>query len=199
MPGLVPRLLDRGFGHPAGLLGRIGGRLMARGNAATEHRLVELADPGPTDVVLVVGPGPGVGLRAAALRAERAIAVDPSDVMLDACRRRCANLVKTGAVDLVRGEAARTNQPAASIDVALSVNNVQLWPDRGSGFAELIRVLRPGGRLFVSVHDKWLPGGLDGLGRTVAAAGFDDVRTWRWEPPGRAAGTAAQLSAVRPA
>ena len=197
MTGLISGLLDQGFGHPAGVLGRLGGRLMARGNGSTERRLADLAELKPTDTVLVVGPGPGVGLRTAAERAHRTVGVDPSEVMLDACRRRCADLVEAGVVDLVRGEAADTGQPAASVDVVLSVNNVQLWPDRPAGFAELLRVLRPGGRLLVSAHEKWLPGGLDELGRTVTAAGFDDVRTWRWEPPGRSAGTAAQLSASR--
>jgi SAM-dependent methyltransferase len=81
----------------------------------------------------------------------------------------------------------------------LAVNNVQLWPDWPAGFGELHRVLRPGGRLLLSAHDKWLPGGLAALTAAVTAAGFDNIRTWTWEPPGRGATTAAQLSARRPA
>ncbi|MCX4625579.1 hypothetical protein [Streptomyces sp. NBC_01443] len=66
MESITQRLLTRGFGRPSGLLGLLGGRLMAHGNAATELHVVALAAPAEQDVVLVVGPGPGVGLRAAA-------------------------------------------------------------------------------------------------------------------------------------
>jgi arsenite methyltransferase len=78
------------------------------------------------------------------------------------------------------------------------VNNVMLWPDWQAGFTELRRVLRPGGRMLLSVHEKWLPGGLTALAAAVDAAGFDGIRTWAWEPPGRSATTAAQLQARRP-
>lgn len=193
---ITDRLLDKGFGRPQGLPGRVGGWLMARGNAATEQHLVEVAGLGPDDSVLVIGPGPGVGVQVAATRARRVVAVDPSETMLAACRRRCAPLIARGTVELVHGDAAGTRQPDNSADVVLSVNNVMLWPDLPAAFAELRRVLRPGGRLFVSAHEKWLPGGLSGLAATVGEAGFGTVRTWTWEPPGRMAATAAQLSAT---
>lgn len=198
MTGLAQRLADIGFGKPRGLLGRIGGRLMAHGNAATEKHLVELADLTSEKTVLVLGPGPGIGLHAAALRCHRVIGVDPSELMLAACRRRCANLPDGGTVTLVVGDAESTQQPDASVDVVLSVNNVMIWPDWQAGFTELRRILRPGGRMLLSAHTKWLPGGLTALATAVEKAGFDDIRTWSWEPPGRGAATAAQLQAHRP-
>ncbi|MEJ3655480.1 class I SAM-dependent methyltransferase [Actinomycetes bacterium KLBMP 9759] len=197
MAKIGDRLLDMGFGRPRGLLGRIGGRLMARGNAETERHLVRLAELGPDDDVLVVGPGPGIGLEAAAATAGHVVGVDPSDAMVAACRRRCAASIDGGVVEVRLGDAAHTGQGDASVDVVLSVNNVMLWPDRKAGFTELHRVLRPGGRMLVSVHEKWLPGGLSGLAAAVAEAGFGDVETWTWEPPGRGATTAAQLKARR--
>lgn len=192
------RLADQGFGHPSGLLGRLGGRVMVRGNAATELHMVDLAQLAERDVVLVVGPGPGIGLEAAAERAGRVVGLDPSTVMLEACRRRCGGLVEQGRVQLVQASAAQTGQPDSSVDVVIAVNNVQIWPDQKAGCAELARVLRPGGRLLLSAHQKWLQGGLPALADTVTAVGFTDVRTWTWEPPGRAATTAGQLEAMAP-
>ncbi|MFD2419054.1 class I SAM-dependent methyltransferase [Amycolatopsis pigmentata] len=198
MAGFGDRLADRGFGHPRGVLGRMGGWLMARGNAATERHLAELAHLSPEDAVLVLGPGPGVGLHAAGTRAGHVVGVDPSDTMLAACRKRCAALIDRGVVELARGDAANTGQPDACVDVVLSVNNVMLWPDWPAAFTELKRVLRPGGRILLSAHAKWLPGGSAALAGAAENAGFREVRTWAWEPPGRASTTAAQLIAYRP-
>ena len=112
------------FGRPHGPLGRLGGRLMAQGNAATERHLVDAAGLTPADVVLVVGHGPGVGLEHAGARATRVIGVDPSELMRRAARRRCAGLVARGVVRVEDGTAAATGQPDASVDVVLSVNNI---------------------------------------------------------------------------
>jgi len=117
--------------------------------------------------------------------------------MLEACRRRCAELIEQGRVRLVEATAEHTGQPDCSMDVVIAVNNVQVWPDQLAGCSELARVLRPGGRLLLSAHQKWLPDGLPALANTVAAASFTDIDTWTWEPPGRSASTAAQLQARR--
>ncbi len=149
--------------------------------------------------MLVLGPGPGIGLAAAGARSAHVIGIDPSEVMLAACRRRCADLIEQGRVRLIRGVAEQTGQPAGSVDVVLAVNNVHIWGDRRAAFSELHRVLGPDGRLVLSAHEKWLPGGLGALAADVERAGFEKIETWTWEPPGRGATTAAQLRARRAA
>lgn len=151
------QVLRRGFGRPEGTWGRLGGWLMARGNGPTEKHVVELADLQPKEHVVVLGPGPGVGLRAAGKRAAIVVGIDPSDTMLLAARHRCADLVEAGKVHLICGDAADTHQPDQSASVVLSVNNVQLWPDLPAGLAEIRRILKPAGRLIISVHQKWAP------------------------------------------
>ncbi|HEY8371772.1 MAG TPA: methyltransferase domain-containing protein [Pseudonocardiaceae bacterium] len=197
------RLLDPFFAHPRGLPGRIGGALMARSNAAVEQHTVALAAVRPGETVLVVGPGPGVGLRAAAEAATggRAVGVEPSETMRDLARQHCADLIRTGRVELRDGSAEATGQPDGSVDVVITVNNVQFWPDRPTGFGELCRVLRPGGRLVLSTHRS----GLELAGITVSRlrteveqAGLTDIVTSEWEHGGRM-GPAVQLTARRPA
>lgn len=192
-PPQLMALLDRAFGHPRGVLGRLGGVVMAYGNAATERHVTELAAITGGDTVLVIGPGPGVGLRAAADRAGLTIGVDPSDEMLASCRDRCADLLDK--VRLRRGTAERTGLDDASADVIITVNNVQLWDDRPAAFAELFRVLRPRGRLVLSSHEKWLPVPRLALAAEVEQAGFTEVQSWTWDPPGPLATRACQLRA----
>ena len=66
MNAFLMRLLDAGFGHPRGLVGRLGGALMAYGNSEQERWEVGQAHLVPGQRVLVVGHGPGLGLRLAA-------------------------------------------------------------------------------------------------------------------------------------
>lgn len=193
MSGFADFALDRAFGHPTGFLGAVGGALMARGNAAAEHQVVRLARLTGAEEVLVIGPGPGVGLRAAAEQAARVIAVEPSARMRQAATHRCAELNNVVVRD---GTADTTGQPDAVFDVVLSVNNVQLWPDRPAALAELRRVLRPGGVLLLSAHERWLPGGRPGLHSDVQSAGFIDVQTWAWKPDRGT--TQAQTRAIKP-
>ncbi|GAA5113123.1 class I SAM-dependent methyltransferase [Haloechinothrix salitolerans] len=191
-------ILDQAFGHPSGGLGRIGGALMARGNAATERHVVDVAALAETDIVLVLGPGPGVGLRAAAERARHTTGVDPSEDMLRACVDRCRDLVHSGKVGVRDGSAEATGASDDAFDVVLSVNNVQLWDDIAAGLKEVHRVLRPGGRFVLSSHDKWLPLPRQELVAEVTAAGLTDVQSWTWQPSGLLASLAFQLRAAKP-
>lgn len=172
-----PRIVDSAFGHPRGLAGRLGGAIMARAGAATERELVAEAGLRPTDTVLVLGPGPGVGLAAAvrAVPAGRVIGVDPAEEMLRQSRQRCAEAASTGQLRLVRGDAEHTDQPEASVDVVVTVNSLHLWPDRTRALAELYRVLRPGGRLLLSTHRMLIRESPATLRLDVECAGFTRV------------------------
>src|SRR5699024_5573181 len=128
MDVFVP-LLSRTFHRPHGWFGRIGGALMSWANAATEQQMVSVANPTSEDTVIVLGPGPGVGLAATAEQAQRTVGVDPSQDMLELCRKRCAEEIDKGIVDVYAGTAAAIGELDSSADIVLSVNNVQLWDD----------------------------------------------------------------------
>ncbi len=195
---LLDRLLDAAFGHPRGLLGRLGGALMVSANRATEREAVRLTEITGADLVVVVGCGPGVGLLAAGENAGLAVGIDPSAEMRSVARRRCAPLIRAGTVEVRDGTAEDTGFPDQSVDAVTAVNNVQLWPNRAAALAELRRILRPDGRVLLSAHERWLPGGVVGLLDDVRDAGFIEVQCWTWQPPHRWSFPAAQLRARRP-
>lgn len=190
---------DAFFGHPRGLAGRIGGAIMARGNAEQERWAVERLAPPAGAHVLVVGHGPGVGLALAADRvgpAGRVVGVDPSPTMRQLAAARCAAAVAAGVVEIRDGSAEHTGCADRSMDAVVSVNNVMLW-DQQAGLAEVYRVLRPGGRLAITVHRHVLHASPEQLAENVERAGFGDVSLHL--RPRRMNSPATDLVARRPA
>jgi arsenite methyltransferase len=177
MATVLMRALDAAFGHPRGLAGKIGGALMARGNAEQERWAVRAAKLAPGQSVLLLGDGPGLGLEWAARAvgsAGRALDVDPSAVMRAMATARCADHIASGIVEVRAGTTEQTGCLPASMDAAISVNNIMLW-DRPAAFSELRRVLRLDGRLVVTVHRHVLSVPPERLRAEAEAAGFTDV------------------------
>lgn len=174
---MLMRALDAAFGHPRGLAGRLGGGIMARVNAEQERWAVQHAELRPGGRVLVVGHGPGVGLALAASAVEpggHVVGVDPSATMRELAASRCAAWIAAGRVELREGGAEQTGCADGAMDAVVSVNNVMLW-DHPLGFAELHRVLRPGGRLVITVHRHVLGVPAEQLRAEASAAGFTNL------------------------
>jgi SAM-dependent methyltransferase len=104
------------------------------------------------ETVLDIGCGAGMDLLLAARRVGPtgcAIGVDMTDAMVERARTsaRTAGLTQ---VDVRNGDA--TNLPVAgnSVDVVTSNGVLNLVPEKERGFAEIVRVLKPGGRLHLA-------------------------------------------------
>lgn len=152
-----PATLDwRAFALPRGLVGWIGGQVMARMNMPAQREVIELLDLQRCDRVLEVGYGPGTLVRLLAERTDASLiaGIDPSPVMREQALRRCRAAVAAGRVELGIGTATETGRPDGSFDHVVSVNNVVLWGDLPAGVRELHRVLRPGGHLLVAFHSR---------------------------------------------
>ena len=81
--------------------------------------------------------------------AQRVLGVDFAAAMLGLARQKVRSRRLTARVSLVRGDAMRLPLPSAAVDgvtVAFGIRNVV---DTATACAELLRVLRPGGRLAI--------------------------------------------------
>jgi len=174
--GVVDRLGRRLFGRPQGLLGKLGGAIMARVNRGAAERAVALLAPQPGDEVLEIGFGPGVGIEmlARAASAGRVAGVDPSFEMLEQARSRNAEAIGRGQVDLRLASVERLPFDGETFDAAMSINSMQMWPDAVQGLREIYRVLKPGGRVVLGFtrHSGQRRDDVPGL---LAQAGFVDV------------------------
>lgn len=156
-PGRPPRPILNAFFLPRGLLGRVGGVLMARGLPQQREIADLLASPG-TDLC-EVGSGPGL---LGALLAERhpqlrLHLIDPSPIMRSQAARRCQRWQDAGQLDIAAGTADKIPLPDASCDTVIATNTVVMWPDLAAGLNEIKRVLRPDGRLVLSWHSATHP------------------------------------------
>lgn len=104
------------------------------------------------ETVLDLGSGAGLDLILAARKVGptgRVIGVDMTDAMLEAAR---ANIAAAGLsnIELRRGIIEALPVADASVDWVISNCVINLSPEKERVFAEIARVLRPGGRLRVS-------------------------------------------------
>jgi SAM-dependent methyltransferase len=105
--------------------------------------------PRPGETVLDLGCGAGTDLLIAAQitgPAGRAVGVDMTPAMLDRARESARAL---GLANVEVHESLIESLPLddASVDLVLSNGVIDLIPDKDAVFAEIDRVLRPGGRL----------------------------------------------------
>jgi SAM-dependent methyltransferase len=144
---------------------------------------------GLVDPALRVGDlGCGTGQLTATISpyVRHVFAVDSSAEMLEAARRRLAGVDN---VDLRHGELETLPIDTGQLDVAILSLVLHYSPDPGRALAEVVRVLRPSGRVLVvdmQPHERveyqqqmghvWLGFSEKQISRLLISAGFDDVR-----------------------
>ncbi len=113
---------------------------------------VAVADLHPGEVVLDLGSGGGIDVLLSARRVGptgMAYGVDFTPEMLELARR---NAVEAGAsnVEFLDGHIEAVPLPDEAVDVVISNCVINLSTDKPAVFAEMHRLLRPGGRIGVS-------------------------------------------------
>jgi len=110
---------------------------------------IERAAIGPTTRVVDVATGPGTVACRVAARAASVDAIDFSAEMVARCRVR-AEVLGLRNVTVVQGDGQSLPYANESFDLGFSMFGLMFFPDRPRGFRQLYRVLRPGGRAFVT-------------------------------------------------
>ncbi len=124
----------------------------------------ELAEIGPGHTVLDLGSGAGVDAfvaRRIVGASGRVVGVDMTPEMVAKARRNAATLAYTN-VEFRLGEIEALPVETATVDVVVSNCVLNLVPDKPRAFAEMFRVLKPGGHFCVSdvVTNGALPAGV---------------------------------------
>jgi ubiquinone/menaquinone biosynthesis C-methylase UbiE len=171
------RILLRMFGRPKGLLGRLGGVVLARFNRGFAEEIVALLKVRASERVLEVGFGPGVGIEllASAAANGKVAGVDPSKEMVEQASARNAAAIRSGAVELRQGSVECMPFEDGAFETALAINSMQVWPDAPAGLREIRRVLTVGGRVALGfTPNSRQP--KSGVTELLSAAGFEAAR-----------------------
>jgi SAM-dependent methyltransferase len=151
---MAPRFIALQLSHPAGWLGVVVTQLMNRGNARINAFALEKLAPSSHDRILEVGFGGGLLLPELIARAALVCGVDTSDQALAAARSRFAKEIVQGWADFRQGRIEALPYDDRSFNKALTVNTVYFWKSLSAGFAEIGRVLVPGGRAVIGFLPK---------------------------------------------
>lgn len=137
----------------------------------------------PGERVLDVGAGTGLLSQRLARSRATVICLEPDAASLAAARHRLAG----HGVEFLQAPAEHIALPDASVDAAVASVTAHHWADQDAGFAELARVIRPGGRLVIA---EFRPAGpvLRRLRRLVGCKHADAPGLQAWDARLRSAG-----------
>lgn len=130
-------------------------------SAPFAEKMVSLSEARPGERVLDVGTGTGVVANHAASIVGpegRVVGVDLSEEMLCAARSEAGKL-GLGNVEFRKMDAEHLDVPDGSFDHVYSLCAILHFPDASRALAEMNRILRPGGRLVVSLGQGMPPWG----------------------------------------
>lgn len=142
--GPLERLVDAIARRPSGPIGRF---LYARpvGHMAGFRKALEAAPVNETDRVLDVGCGGGVFLDMALASGCRAAGLDHSPDMVAETRRRNADAVADGRLEVVQGDAAALPFPAGAFTRVFCLHAFFFFPEPRAAIDDMARVVAPDG------------------------------------------------------
>jgi SAM-dependent methyltransferase len=154
--------------------------LTARELVPAAEQLVRATDLRPGEQVLDLGCGTGTVALLAARAGARVVGVDPTPRLLDVARAAATAAGLT--IDFRAGAAPGIPVEDTSQDAVLSNFALIFSPDPAAAVADVVRVLRPGGR---AVFDAWIPGGAIDAMISASMRALAEVVGRPVQPPGR--------------
>jgi SAM-dependent methyltransferase len=162
--------------QPNGRIGAVFGFVMAQINDGAYRWAVAQLRPFQPRSLLEIGFGTGHLLARAirTLRLERAVGVDPSQLMVETAHKRLHRFRRHVALDIRHGD--DTSLPEGPFDAIAALHSFQFWSDPDAALKRIRERLAPDGRfvLVLRTHGRkapnWLPNPLSRAGNEIAAA-----------------------------
>ncbi len=188
---LIPsRMLSLQARKPTGLIGRyVMTRIFNIGNAELNAFVKEMLDLKENDKVLEIGFGPGKLINEMAEIATKGLVegIDFSETMLKQASRVNRHHIANDRVILHEGECSSLPFGDGYFDKLCSINTIYFWDKPDQYFSEMLRVIKPGGKIVIGFRDNeqmsnlniskdiFNTYSLDEVLRLLSNAGFSDV------------------------
>jgi arsenite methyltransferase len=152
----IPRsYLSKQARRPNGWFGRlIMIPMFEAGNARLLEYMLDQHKPAKSDVVCDLGFGPGQLFESLCSNAEAVIGVDFSEAMVSNAEIRYSKLISEGRLTLNEGSITMLPLDSDSLDILYTANTLYFWPDPDVDIKEVLRVLKPGGKVVIGFRDK---------------------------------------------
>ncbi|UTV30340.1 class I SAM-dependent methyltransferase [Photobacterium atrarenae] len=149
----------------------------AYGNWPTNRLAVAAIPFKADDRLLDIGCGSGTALREASrlITSGALLGIDPSAAMLEIAKAQTKTHPAGTRVQYLTGAAEALPLDDGSISVALAINTFHHWLDPAQGLAEVLRVLEPGGYLYIAEDHEvmaWHQNDANHLLKQIEDAGF---------------------------
>ena len=130
--------------------------LSARVDIGWRKKAIRLLDKEKPQVILDVATGTGdmAIMAAKTMQVQRIEGIDISENMLEIGRKKVEKEGLEGKIHLQKGDSETINFPTASFDAVMVAFGVRNFGDLEKGLAEMLRVLKPGGRIMVLEFSK---------------------------------------------
>ena len=145
------------FAHPEGWAGRFVGMILALKNRERNAWAISMLDIKPDDHVLEIGFGPGQAIQEVVKLTPNGfvVGIDLSDAMVVQASKRNAAAIRSGRVLLQQGAESPLPFEDNKFNKVFAVNSMQFWSNPIEGLQEVRRVLKPGGRVVITIQPMW--------------------------------------------
>ena len=150
------------------LPGRSGSWLNSYMNRPSYRLMAATLDLKPEDDLLDVACGWGEFLAVHASQARHVAGIDISGEKVTLARQRLADRIAAGTAEVVQGDAAALPWKEGTFSAVTCMDAFAFFPAPERVLAEVLRVLRPGGRMLWQIGMKW-PHGMPSTRRTRPA------------------------------
>jgi ubiquinone/menaquinone biosynthesis C-methylase UbiE len=151
---VLDRLIGQQIRKPSGFLGRLLGHLMAADHRGLTDWTLDQLRIENNDVVLDIGCGSGLAIKKIHGPGRRGygVGMDYSSAMLRQAARRNRLMIQEGKISLCYADISALPFEDAAFDKVCSIETFYFWPHPTQDLQEMKRVLRPGGRLAISME-----------------------------------------------